>query len=598
MLKRFLPLAKQIMFTVKNSPKLLYIYKMQIPNQTNLNKTQYNFSQNHKISLQDGVDHIKTIQEQIVALNDLEDVCNIQCQVVEYLEDNLKNFDDKYFNVIYIEEILVLHQYQVAIYAYTQHQNPLDSEFTQKLINCDLLKYLDIIKQYKLLDQINVERLKVKLNAASIMCQMINYGVEVDINQLHDWMNDYLDQIEIHNQLVLEILQKEKVQAYSNAFKELYDFSINFYFFIAQIHRKRNLVEEFERFIDQGIEEVKFQAKKLLQEPKGQFELDLILVNLFQLFISIKQADDIKTEFTIDYANKIVDLISTYWEESFETYVLDIKVNLAQFYLSCDLFDNATKLLVEVYSIRTAIVDDKTLFLLYSNIYYCKKRGFLEEINMNEVITLADNLNLIDLDIPIILILDFNMCVFDDVLESQDLAQIQVRFDKVITNINELSKLIKDNKSPASIPIFDWIDQVMQNNLLKNNEQYILPIYNALNKFKDIQLDIDRQNLERDFYLIVLSFKLKDQINLTSQQKVKNAEEFAIQYIQNQELQNIALNKLLLLNFQLIDEGKLTECQEIIESLIAMLSKENQNLNKFVKQFQNQKNQILRVKKN
>ncbi|CAK87137.1 unnamed protein product (macronuclear) [Paramecium tetraurelia] len=359
MLKRFLPLTKQIAFTLKGSPKTLYIFKMQIPNQTNFNKTQYNFSQNHKISLEDGDNHIKSIQEQIVALNDLEDVCNIQSQVIEYLEDNLKNFDDKYFNVIYIEEILVLHWYQVAIYAYTQHQNPLSGEFTQKLINCDLLKQLDIIKQYKLLDQINVERLKVKLNAASIMCKMINYGVEADINQLHDWMNDYLDQLEIHNQIILEISSKNKVQAYCNTFKDLY---INFYFFIAQIHRKRNLIDEFERFIDQGIEEVKFQAEKIIQEPKGQFELNLTLLNLFELFISIKQADDIKSEFTIDFANKIVDLISTYWEESFETYVLDIKVNFAQFYLSQDLFDKATKLLADVYSIRTAIIEDKTLF--------------------------------------------------------------------------------------------------------------------------------------------------------------------------------------------------------------------------------------------
>ncbi|CAK87138.1 unnamed protein product (macronuclear) [Paramecium tetraurelia] len=127
---------------------------------------------------------------------------------------------------------------------------------------------------------------------------------------------------------------------------------------------------------------------------------------------------------------------------------------------------------------------------------------------MNEVITLADNLNITDLDKPIILLLDFNMCVFDDILETQDLAQIKIRFEKVIDNINELSKQIKENKLPAQIPIFDWIDQVMQNNLLKNNEQLILPIYNALNQFKDIELDIDRQNLERDFYLIIKQTQL------------------------------------------------------------------------------------------
>lgn len=56
----------------------------------------------------------------------------------------------------------------------------------------------------------------------------------------------------------------------------------------------------------------------------------------------------------------------------------------------------------------------------------------------------------------------------------------------------------------------------MANNLLKNNDQFILLIYNALNQFKDIELEIDRQNLEKDFYLIVLAFKLKDKINLSS----------------------------------------------------------------------------------
>lgn len=38
------------------------------------------------------------------------------------------------------------------------------------------------------------------------------------------------------------------------------------------------------------------------------------------------------------------------------------------------------------------------------------------------------------------------MCIFNDILNTKDPEKIKIRFDKVIFCMNELNKLIKENK--------------------------------------------------------------------------------------------------------------------------------------------------------
>ncbi|CAD8185575.1 unnamed protein product [Paramecium pentaurelia] len=359
--------------------------------------------------------------------------------------------------------------------------------------------------------------------------------MEADINQLHDWMNDYLDQLEIHDQICSEILSKyDFVTTDKMKFIDLNDIHINFFFFIAQIHRKRNLMDEFERFFDQGIQEVESRADQILKMPEGQFDLHLILNNLFQLFANLKSAEDIQTEITNNLVMKLIDLFSIYWKDDC---FLDFMVSFADYLVSQNLFEKAAELLKEAYDYKTDIVSEVMLFLLYANIYQCKKLGFLKEIDMSNFLAQIEKLNNVDFEDMIIYVFyvrliqkysQFHKNIFNEILETKNSDKIKEQFDKVIFYIQEISRVMKNNKLEAQLPIFDWIDLVMTNNLLKNNDYYILAIYNTLNLFKDIELIQDRQNLERDFYLIVLSFCLKDQINLDSQLKVNNVKAFVI----------------------------------------------------------------------
>ncbi|CAD8107183.1 unnamed protein product [Paramecium sonneborni] len=598
MIKRLIPLSKQIRFAIQNSSKILQIQKVQFPSQMKLYKISYNFSKNQKISLVEGIQHIQSLQRQVVAINDLEKMFENQLQIVKYLEDNLQNFDDLYFTAFYIEQMIGLYWYQVAIYAYQKQENLLNSDLTSKLMNLELMKELDIIKENQVKKPKDIENLSIQLKAASIMCYMITYGVNAEIDQLHDWMNDYLDQIELNNQLNQEesSIQNMFSKGYSK-FKALNDQLIHFYFFIAQIHKQRNLIEEFQRFQHQGIEEAKSFADRSLLENKSTFSMELILINFFELFSNLRIQQDVSEEIILDYAKKVIEFGSKFWKDSKESYIQDIKVGFAQYFMSQELFENAAVLLEEVYKNKSAIDSDNTDFLLYSNIYFCQKQGFLKEIDFKQVLIEADDLNWIDLDFLLIQVLDFNLCVFDDALETKDLKIIEFRFQKVIYYIHELSKLIQKDQYKAMLPIFNWIDSVLTDDFLNNNTQFILSIYNALNLFKDIKLDIDRQNLEKDFYLIILSFKLDKQLKLDINQQVKNVENFVTKYSSNREMQIITIEKVLLFNFQLMEQDKLEECLRIIDSVISILQKGNKNLQRYVQQFLNQKNQAQRKKK-
>ncbi|CAD8100682.1 unnamed protein product [Paramecium sonneborni] len=601
MLTKFFRISRQIKFLKKYSSPIIQSQKIiQIDYQRLNNKPIYHFQNDDQKEVLQQIRRIYELKSIGTYADDLLGRLQNYMEIAGEIENILQIKNDKFWIMNYSYELCRINLYQTLYYTFEYGDFKINTKRTQIFINCDIIQLLEQNKQdkqdeqnYDLEERQCIKLRIIRLKSASIITKIMISGVEINLEQLHQWMNDYLDQIDLEYEYI-----KKEFLFDSNDISYLYELRIPiFYFLVARIFKQRNLDEEFERFINLGLDELNL----FLENSKESHLIDeykIIIIFLSRLAVQLEFNGDVDKKLLLNIYIYLFKLLQKEWDITSSKQYLLIKVMVAQYLQSQDHFDKTYELLFQAYQNKELIDTDDQQFFLYSNIYYCQQKGYFQDLDTDSVIKLADQPQNVNRNLFLIQLLEFNMCVFDDELEKKNFDSLQVRFFKILDLIRYQFLLIDQTKIKANLPVFNWIDLIMQNKIVKNNNWIIQAIYDSLKQFVSIQLFSETQEFNKNFYLAILPYKIQEQQPNYQKNRLKNLENFILKYLQNQNMQNIVVNKLILFNFSMIEDQQYDECLKVIECLstIVLKQKKEKELSQFTKQLQNQKNQISKLK--